>query len=318
MTDPSRFISTDKESELPFLQACRFIVSKTAALSRAGAIPTLQKPGPGKNAAYRRLRDVALSWQAAGGTSAGLALASLLSRRSERAVASEVLRDAATPLWLFALWQATGKRSAAKAGPALRRAAWIRRAESAVGLPDELAWQRRILGRARLVSAANRYYAVMHGATMASMLLWVFVRHRQHYCRVKATVVLVTLACLLVQLVPVAPPRMLTQHGFVDVAAQYGQSIFRTESGNALLNEFSAIPSVHVAWCILVAAVVMQISDSRWKWLGVAHAITTVVVVIVTANHFWADGIAATGLVLLVHAVQRRADERNRSKSWCR
>jgi hypothetical protein len=47
------------------------------------------------------------------------------------------------------------------------------------------------------------------------------------------------------------------------------------------------------------------VSRSRWRWLAAAYPVLTLLVVVVTANHFWLDGIAAGFLVALVLAVQR-------------
>ena len=45
----------------------------------------------------------------------------------------------------------------------------------------------------------------------------------------------------------------------------------------------------------------------RWRWLAAAYPVLTLLVVVVTANHFWLDGIAAGLLVALVLVVQRAA-----------
>jgi hypothetical protein len=145
---------------------------------------------------------------------------------------------------------------------------------------------------------------------MLVMLLWLFLRHRDRYPWVRTTVVLTTASCLLIQFVPVAPPRMLADHGFVDVATQYGQSVYGGGIGGMQADEFSAMPSVHVAWCVLVAVAVIAVARSPWRWLIVLHPVLTVAVVVVTANHFWADGLVAVWLLLLAYAVQYAAGRR--------
>jgi hypothetical protein len=47
----------------------------------------------------------------------------------------------------------------------------------------------------------------------------------------------------------------------------------------------------------LIAVAVWRVSRSRGRWIGVAHLVATLVVVVVTANHFWADGIVAVALL---------------------
>ena len=92
----------------------------------------------------------------------------------------------------------------------------------------------------------------------------------------------------------------------VDTAVQYGQSVYAWNGGFDA-DEFSAMPSVHVGWALIVAIAVITVSRSRWRWLAAAYPVLTLLVVVVTANHFWLDGIAAGLLVALVLVVQRAA-----------
>ena len=125
---------------------------------------------------------------------------------------------------------------------------------------------------------------------------------------------LFTGASLLIQLVPVAPPRLLPGTGLVDTAMRYGQSVYSWHGGfNA--DEFSAMPSVHVGWALIVAIAVITVSRSRWRWLAAAYPMLTLLVVVVTANHFWLDGIVAGLLVILVLLVQRTARRLRSGKS---
>ncbi len=117
---------------------------------------------------------------------------------------------------------------------------------------------------------------------------------------------LFTAGALLIQLVPVAPPRMLPADGMVDTAVQYGQSVYGSVAGfNA--DQLSAMPSVHIGWALLVALVAIEVSRSRWRWLALAYPVVTMLAVVVTANHYWLDGIAAALLLALALIVQRVA-----------
>jgi PAP2 superfamily len=111
-----------------------------------------------------------------------------------------------------------------------------------------------------------------------------------------------TAICLLISFIPVAPPRMLPQLGFVDLAARYGQSVYTALGLGA--DQLSAMPSVHVAWAMLVSWAVITSGVSRWRWLILLHPAVTVLVVVGTGNHFWADGIVATAVVAFVLGVR--------------
>ncbi|GAA1172472.1 uncharacterized membrane protein YsdA (DUF1294 family) [Kitasatospora gansuensis] len=253
------------------------------------------------------MQNLTLTWQTAGGTAVALLGAAYAAKRVARPGVAVVCREAGTLLALFTLWQLVGHLSVLSTDHALDRADWIHRTELAWGLPDEAALQRSAREHSWLISAANYYYAVMHFGVMLVLLAWVFVRHRARYAWLRNTVVLTTAACLLIQFLPVAPPRMLPGNGFVDVAAEYGQSVYGGAVGGVVADQLSAMPSVHVAWCVIVAVAVAVIARGPWRWLVLLHPVITVYVVVVTANHFWADGLVAVGLLLVVYLVQHAA-----------
>jgi MFS superfamily sulfate permease-like transporter len=135
-------------------------------------------------------------------------------------------------------------------------------------------------------------------------LIWVYVWHRRKYPQVRTTLVLFTAAALLVQLIPVAPPRMLPGDGMIDTAVRYGQSVYGSVAGfNA--DQLSAMPSVHIGWALLAALVIIEVSRSHWRWFALAYPLLTMLAVVVTANHYWLDGIAAALLLALALVVQR-------------
>ncbi|MFJ8476530.1 phosphatase PAP2 family protein [Kitasatospora sp. NPDC094011] len=250
------------------------------------------------------MQNLTLTWQSAGGAAVVLYGGAYAAARVRKPGASALLREAGTLLALFALWQLVGHLSVMSADHALDRASWIHRTERSLGLPDEASWQAAVTPHPVLVRLANYYYAVMHFAVMLGVLLWVFLRHRERYAWVRNTVVITTAVCLLVQFIPVAPPRMLPQSGFVDVAAEYGQSVYGGAVGGVVVaDQLSAMPSVHVAWCVLAAVAVVRVSRSPFRWVVLLHPVLTVAVVVVTANHFWADGIVAVVILLFAYAV---------------
>ena len=110
-----------------------------------------------------------------------------------------------------------------------------------------------------------------------------------------------TLACLVVQTVPVAPPRLLSEFGFVDTALRDGSSVYGP-FGSGMANQLGAMPSVHVCWAVIVGWYVWRAAPRPWRVIGPLHTVLTVLVVVVTANHWWLDGVVAAGFVVLVAA----------------
>ena len=250
------------------------------------------------------MQNLTLSWQSAGALSVAVYAGSLLVRRTGRAAVGLVLREAATVVALFAVWQFAGQLSVMGTDDAVARGQWIWDTERRLGFPSEAALQRWFLPHHLLIQGANYYYASMHFGVMIALLVWLFLRHRERYPWVRTTLVLVTAMSLAVQLIPVAPPRLLPAAGMVDTAVQYGQSVYGTSVGGLQADSYSAMPSVHVAWCVLVAVAVIRVSRSRWRWLILLHPLVTVTVVLVTANHYWFDGLAAVALLLVSYLLQ--------------
>lgn len=245
------------------------------------------------------MQTVALSWQAAGELSAAVgaagAVGALPASRTVRAIAA-FLREAAVIGVLYGLWQLAGSMSIMGVQDAYRRAHWIRHFEHQLRLPSEASVQSAVLGHPLVVQAMNFYYATMHFSIVFVFLIWLFWRHRDGYRPVRQVLALTTLGCLLIQLVPVAPPRML--RGIVDTGMLYDESVY---SNGFRVDQLSAMPSVHVAWAVCVGWYAWRLGRSRWRYLAVAHAAITVFVVVATGNHWWLDGIVAT-LVLVISA----------------
>jgi PAP2 superfamily len=221
-----------------------------------------------------------------------------LIRRARLAGLTAIAQETGIVVGLFALWQFAGRYAARVRGGALARSEWIWHAERVARLPDEAAVQRLFLPHPLLVQACNLYYASLHFVGLIALLVWLFLRHRDRYPEVRATLVMVTATSLLVQLIPVAPPRMLPSDGMIDTGVLYGQSVYGSIAGFNP-DELSAMPSVHIAWALLIGITVVRFSGSRWRWLALAYPTATMLVVVVTANHFWADGIVAEVLLVL-------------------
>jgi hypothetical protein len=238
-----------------------------------------------------------------------VALAAAAGRRAvapRRARVARLAREAGLLLGLYALWQFAGSFSATSPEAAVRRAAWIWHFERAIALPNEAAIQRVFLPHPLLVQALNLYYAVLHFLVLIGCLVWLAARHRAQYWRARTAVVLFTAGSLLIQLVAVAPPRLMPGSGMADTALAYGQSVYGPHMGIEA-DQLSAMPSVHVGWALLVAVVAVTVARSPWRWLALAYPVLTTLAVVVTANHFWLDGIAAAVLLALTLALQRAA-----------
>ena len=246
--------------------------------------------------------NVQLDWQQSALLAAALVAAAFLLERWTRGEwLAPFAREAGVIAALYSVWMLAATLSQRHTAGAFTRGRWIYRTEQRWRLPPEQVLQNALLRHPDLAKTANLYYATMHFTALFVFLLWVFVRHRHRYRTVRTTVVGFTLLSLLIQFIPVAPPRLYPDLGFVDVAQRFGQSVYSFGLG---ADELSAMPSVHVGWAVLIGVAVVWISRSPWRWIFLLHPVLTVLVVTATANHWWADGIVAAALVAVVAGVQ--------------
>ena len=176
----------------------------------------------------------------------------------------------------------------------------------------------------------NVYYGIAHFLVTFVALVWMFRRHPLRHRVMRNTLALTTAVAMIgfaaYSLMPprllddpgqyggcqvyapeaarAAPPGSLTapgcdEFGFVDTIATYGGWIsFGNEGMKEVSNQYAAMPSMHIGWATWSALVLFPLVRRRWaKVLVVAYPLLTLVCIVVTANHYWIDGVG--GLVCL-------------------
>ncbi len=220
--------------------------------------------------------------------------------------------EAALILVLYAAWQYAGSLAKGSLDGAFDAGRWLARVEGMLGWPTEAMLQQPVLDHDWLIRAADTYYASLHTPVFVLTLVWVLVFRRNDWAFARTTVVLLTASCLLLQYKPVAPPRLIPEVGVIDTAALNGLSVYAAIPG---ANQFSAMPSVHIAWAGAVALIVIVAARTRWRWLVLAYPVATLWVVVVTGNHFILDGVVAL-LLLAASAGVALAMPSQRPERW--
>jgi hypothetical protein len=231
-------------------------------------------------------------------------------RRGNRAAAfcAAAATEASLVCALFALWQLANRiaRTGEVGGLSHGRAVW--RLERWLHLPTETSLQHLVIDHHWLVRAANYYYAMAHLTGMVVFLAWLWLRHRDRYPRWRNVVVAFTGIALLIEMIPVAPPRLIGGTGLVDTAMTYGQSVYAFV-GSDIADQYAALPSIHVGWAVLIGVAMVRSGGRIAGTVGSTHAVLTVLVVVATANHYWLDGVAAgtvlAAAIALVSALTR-------------
>lgn len=248
-----------------------------------------------------------LPWQdasvAAVGT-AGATRAFLKASRPRWRSAAAWTRELTVMFALYSLWQLAGDLSIGQASGAVRRGRELADVERWLHLPGEAGTQRLVLGNHDLIRLFNYYYVGLHVAFTGICLIWLFACHRDRYPAVRNVLAISTAASLLVALIPVAPPRLVPGLGLVDTGRVVGPGVYPATPRPGL-DQLSAMPSVHVGWALIVAGAVIYASRHPWRWLAAGYPAFTLWVVVVTGNHYWADGIVEAVLCALALLVVR-------------
>lgn len=206
-----------------------------------------------------------------------------------RAASFELL----TALLLFGVWQIAVVWVSwhTNVSSALRRGRELWAVERWLHLPSEVVVQRPFLALPGLLRVLDDAYVWVHPLAFLAVAVWLAARHRQEYRAWRWLVVVSTLCAFVVQLVPVAPPRLLGVPGLVDTAAALGQS----EYGSHAIASLTAFPSLHVAWAVLAAAPLARLTRlGRAAWL---YPAAVVLLVVITGNHTWLDCAAGAAVV---------------------
>jgi hypothetical protein len=254
--------------------------------------------------------DVALEAGAVVGT-AGIAGATV----DHRFVAgvARFARELAIVLVLYGMWRIVGTISVVKVDGAVQAGQWIWDVERWMHLPNEQGLQHLFLESHLLIQACNVFYASVHLPSMMIFLVWLYFWKRDRYPRIRNVVALTTLFCLAIQLIPVAPPRLVPGLHVRDTPALFGQTVYPSFGKNGPA-QLSAMPSVHVAWAVIIGVAIVLCCTTRWRWFALAHPVVTMVVVVVTGNHYWLDGIV--GIAVIAVAVWVEQVGRNLITRW--
>ena len=175
-------------------------------------------------------------------------------------------------------------------------ASWLLALERSWGLDIELGINEWVTAREPIAVTMNYYYATLHLLVPVAVLVWLWRRHRAAYSLSRNALVLGSLIALLgYWLLPLAPPRLLPELGYIDTFWYY--DTWGSLSDPALArfsNQYAAMPSLHVGWALWVGAVLLLVSRRWWvRALAVAYPAATVVVVMGTANHFVLDAVGS-------------------------
>jgi hypothetical protein len=183
---------------------------------------------------------------------------------------------------------------------ALTNADWVWRTEHALGIAVESSINRAAEGVTWLIVTMNYYYATLHFVLTVAVLVWLYRAHPGRYAATRLVLLATTCVALVgYYLFPLAPPRLMRGGHFVDTV-QVHHTWGSMASGNLadMSNQYAAMPSMHIGWSVWCGVTVVMLAKPLWaRVLGGLYPLTTLTVIVCTANHFWLDAVG--GLLCL-------------------
>lgn len=203
---------------------------------------------------------------------------------------------------------------------AFHNAERVIRLERLIGLFHEETIQEVFLATRWLIKAMNMYYGSAHFVVTIAVFALLFWKRPGVFPQWRNTLAIMTaLAIVGFALFPLMPPRLLDEpcpsrqeggfggaciasryrpegggFGFVDTLADYGGGpwSFNSDGMAKISNQYAAMPSLHIGWSTWCAVGVWPLLRRRWQRVAVlVYPLVTLFCIIVTANHYWIDGV---------------------------
>jgi len=177
----------------------------------------------------------------------------------------------------------------------------IMTAEHWLGIYHEETIQRWALPVRPLIIAANYFYGSFHFVVTIGAGIFLFRKWSDDYPRFRNSLGISTAVALIgFTFYPLAPPRMFPA-SFTDTLLK-DPAIWTFSSGAAakVSNQFAAMPSVHICWALWCAVALVPRLKRPWaKVLAGVYPVITLVVIVITANHYFLDAAGGVAIFLI-------------------
>ena len=165
--------------------------------------------------------------------------------------------------------------------------------QKALNLPSETALQQFVISHDILLRIVNTTYSFFFLSTVIGILVWLYLNNLPVYRHVRNALGLGSLIAIgLFALIPMAPPRLTPMSQVIDSHARVGLR-------HGYVNQFAALPSLHIGWLSLVGwGVWASVGRVRGWLIFILLPSVMMVAVVATGNHFWLDGVVGAAVCL--------------------
>jgi hypothetical protein len=194
--------------------------------------------------------------------------------------------------------------------------------EESLGLYIEADVQEAFIDYTAFIQFWNLFYGLFHFAVTFGALIWLFVRFPADYRFWRRAGLIATSSALVGYAVfPLMPPRLLGNCGpygacragerFVDTVVEVG-GIWSFESSGleAISNQYAAMPSLHIGWALWSALILgPRLKHKLAQLLAWVYPLLTLFAIVVTANHYWIDGLGGVAVVAIGFVLSKAYDQ---------
>ena len=178
--------------------------------------------------------------------------------------------------------------------------------EKSTGLFVELSIQQVLLNHLDITKALNEFYMLGHWIVTPLFFIWLYRSRRALYPYVRNAFLAANGIALIIYIVfPVAPPRLLTDMGFVDTLAGVSKINLHAGVFSKWFNADAAMPSMHFGYAFMIGVVAaLLVSSWALRLLALSYPTLVFITITGTANHYISDSLVgalviAAGFVLV-------------------
>ncbi len=150
-------------------------------------------------------------------------------------------------------------------------------------------------GSRALMDFSSWLYVNAQTTVTVGALVYLYLRHNRNFYFVRNMFMVAMFIALVGYTVfPTAPPRFMPEWGFIDSVSDFtGVRVSHASASmNALFNPYAAVPSMHVAFALMIGWPLARLTRNRVArvlWFG--YPFLMAFVIVVTANHFIFDAL---------------------------
>ena len=153
-----------------------------------------------------------------------------------------------------------------------------------------------------IIRIFNWAYVLGFFPLILTTALVIYIKDRSRYFYYR-NVVLISLVLALMVFVafPLAPPRFLTDYGFVDGFQSFGPTWYGRRDMAIYYNINAAMPSLHFGWTLLFGILYIRTKLKFIKPIGIIYPVIMFFAVTISGNHYVLDSIAGAGVILIAY-----------------